>query len=174
MKKLIITSTNGEKHIFERINKFFIDGDTIHFYQRIPQFGMPRIERVRDCARVDSTVELNWLQSAINGIWGVNAKQKTRYIEFEFRGRLITLAGRNTGRQISVGHSVYCDNVLSKKAPKEPKDKDLSRKIAVGRMKKSPIYAVNVSDNPHRFIDVALDVARTKILKGEIIIKGIR
>ena len=66
------------------------------------------------------------------------------------------------------------DSVKDKRKSKKPKDTELSKKIALGRLNKSSFYSLTVSDEPHRFIDTALEVVKTKILKGELIIKGIR
>lgn len=132
------------------------------------------LERVGRSAAMDFRVSQEYLQNLISGIWKVNVKSKTRYVTFQFEGREITLAGKNAGNKIEVGYSVYCDHIKDKRKNPTPKDPELSKKIALGRLEKSPIYSLNVSDEPHRFIDTALDVARTKILKGELIIKGIR
>lgn len=113
-------------------------------------------------------------QKLISGIWRLDTKSKTRHLTFEFHKRQITLVGKNIGNRISVGYSVYCDHVIDKRKNTTPKDAELSKQIALGRMEKKPCYSVEVSDEPHRFVDTALEVVKTKILKGEIIIKGIR
>lgn len=104
---------------------------------------------------------------------GISFKQKTRYISFQFEGRTITLAGKNKWDKVEVGYSVYCDHMMDKRKSAIPKP-DLSEKIALGRLDKKPLYSVDISEETHRFIDATLHVAKAKILKGELIIKGIR
>lgn len=115
------------------------------------------------------------IERLLKGTWKVNSvKSKTRYITFTFKNRLITLCGKNNGNKIEVGYSVYCDSVLDKRKKYEPENKELSKRIALGRLSKTPMFSMTVSEEAHRFVDTALDVVRTKILKGELIIKGIR
>lgn len=111
----------------------------------------------------------------INGRWmDEPIKSKTRYLTFDFKGREIYLAGRNVGDEISVGYSVYCNHILDKNSPKTPKNAGLSKKIALGRLDKNPIYKVKVSDSTSFFIDSALQVVKSKIKNEELVIKGIR
>jgi hypothetical protein len=112
------------------------------------------------------------LEKLIKGKWKMEIKSKTKFITFFYKGRTVTLCGRNNGNKIEVGYSVYCDHLLDKRKTKTPKE-DLSNKIAEGRLK-NPIYTVNVDDSPANFILSALEVAKIKIRNGELIIKGIR